>query len=84
MAEAGRFGEAVATGQKALELAERSQEPALAGLLRARIALYRARRRVSQEQPSDTVRRRWRAGGDRPGNAVHPAENARQPRPTTN
>jgi tetratricopeptide (TPR) repeat protein len=60
-AEAGRFGEAVATGQKALELARQKGPAALAGLLQARIALYQARGRISQARPSDDLRRPWRS-----------------------
>ena len=41
-AEAGRFAEALATAHKALELAKRRNNQALADILRARIALYEA------------------------------------------
>jgi Flp pilus assembly protein TadD len=43
-AEAGRFSEGVAAARKALELATQRHDPALADAVRARIALYEARK----------------------------------------
>jgi len=51
-AEAGRFPEAIATARKALDLATRQNNRALADVLRARIALYDAGRPYHQTLPA--------------------------------
>ena len=55
-AEAGRFPEALAAAHKALDAAARQNDQALAGVLRARIALYQAGKPFHQT-PSDRARR---------------------------
>jgi Flp pilus assembly protein TadD len=53
-AEAGRFPEALATVRKALDLATQQNNRALADALRARIALYEARKPYHQTLPDST------------------------------
>ena len=59
-AEAGQFAEAVATAQKALELAKRKHQSALAELVEKRIALYEAKTPLCRLDPSSDSRRQWR------------------------
>ena len=48
-AESGRFGEAAATAQRALEMAEAAGQPNLAATLRQRLQLYQSRRAFRTE-----------------------------------
>jgi Tfp pilus assembly protein PilF len=56
-AEAGRFAEALATARRALQLALRQNDKALAGAVRGRIALYAAARPFRQSPPAATPAR---------------------------